>query len=140
MTEPAPLPNTLKARLSRIHADLGAPAILAIVRDFYSRMNADTMLGFFFAGKNLEQIAGKQTDFILRAMAASGSASYAGKAPAQAHVDLAPILPGHLDRRKIILTQTLRDHGLSPEHIQTWIEFEDSFRSAILGQPGRNTP
>ncbi len=92
-------------------------------------MSKDMMIGFFFDGKNLDEIASKQKQFLMRAMGAAPS--YSGKAPAQAHTELAPILPGHFDRRFVILKQTLKDHGVSEADIQTWINFENTFRESI---------
>ncbi len=91
------------------------------------------MIGFFFAGRDIHEIADRQHSFISRAMGALPS--YTGKPPSQAHVDLPPILPGHFDRRLRLLEETLRDHGLDAEDIRTWVEFENSFRPAIVGKP-----
>lgn len=121
----------LKPRLQGLYFFLGSEArVLAILKDLYRRLSADTMVGFFFDGKNLDAIAEKQAEFLLRAMGARSS--YSGKAPASAHLGLAPILPGHFDRRLQILRQTLLDHGLPNEHIETWIDFENAFRATIV--------
>lgn len=58
--------------------------------------------------------------------------SYQGKSPAQAHLNLPPILKGHFDRRLKLLEQTLRIHGLSEEDIELWIQFENTFRDKIV--------
>jgi truncated hemoglobin YjbI len=93
-------------------------------------MSRDAMIGFFFDGKNPVEIAQGQMRFLLRAMGASPT--YAGKPPAQAHTQLAPILTGHFDRRLQILEQTLTDHHLSPEDVQIWLSFENAFRDGIV--------
>ncbi len=101
-----------------------------IVLDFYTRMQADLLVGFFFEGHDLQKIADKQSDFLLRAM--GGSPSYTGKAPADAHHSIPPILSGHMDRRLKILETTLHDHRLTLAQIEAWIGFENAFRSAVV--------
>ena len=98
-------------------------------------MSKDVLIGFFFDGKDLKKIATKQKEFLMRAMGATES--YSGKAPAQAHTELAPILYGHFDRRLRILEETLRDHGVSVEDIRIWIAFENAFRQGIV-EAGRD--
>jgi truncated hemoglobin YjbI len=124
-----------KPELKRLYQHLGGDGggeakLQAILRDFYTRMSSDTMLGFFFEGRDLHAIADKQAGFLLRAMGAR--ASYAGKPPAQAHTALPPILAGHFDRRLRILEATLMDHGVSAEDIRTWVSFEQAFRDGIV--------
>lgn len=105
----------------------------SIIQDFYQKMEADLMVGFFFFGKDLKKIAALQTQFLRRATGLSRE--YVGRAPADAHVDLAPILPGFFDRRLRILEETLRQNGLKNHEIQTWINFEEAFRNAIVAKP-----
>lgn len=117
----------LKALFQRI----GGEAKLALIlEDFYERMSHDVLIGFFFSGKDVKAIATKQKEFLMRAMGATPS--YVGKAPAQAHEELAPILSGHFDRRLRILEATLGDHGVGAEDIRTWISFESAFRDGII--------
>ena len=101
-----------------------------ILHRFYERMGADTMLGFFFAGKDLALIAENQARFLLRAMGVEPS--YSGKAPATAHLALPPILSGHFDRRLRLLEETLKAEGLPSAFIQTWVQFEGLFRESIV--------
>jgi len=119
-----------KPELKRIYQHLGGEKKLrAILNDFYERMSHDVLIGFFFEGKDLHAIASKQAEFLMRAMGAIPT--YSGKAPAQAHLSLPPVLKGHFDRRLRILEATLRDHGLNEEDIRTWITFESAFREGI---------
>ena len=101
-----------------------------ILRDFYRRMSHDILIGYFFDGRDVDAIAAKQKEFLLRAMGATPS--YSGNPPAQAHGKLPPILRGHFDRRLQILEATLRDHGLSAEDIRTWLTFENAFRDGVV--------
>lgn len=119
--------EALKAIYSRAGGEAGVRKIL---RDFYHRMSEDAMIGFFFTGKNTDEIADRQLHFLMRAMGAAPT--YSGKAPAFAHLELPPILPGHFDRRLRILEETLWDHGLNVQDIRTWVEFENAFRGSIV--------
>jgi hemoglobin len=121
----------LKALYQRIGGEDG---LLAILKDFYRRMSGDILIGFFFDGKNTDEIAEKQKEFLMRAMGALPS--YSGKAPAQAHDEIAPILKGHFDRRLRILEDTLRSHGVSDEDIRIWVDFESAFREGIVSEEG----
>lgn len=110
----------------------GEPGLEAILQDFYQRMASDPLIGFFFDGKDIRSIARRQKEFLMRALAVIPS--YSGKAPADAHAELPPILPGHFDRRLRLLEETLRSRGLSAEDIRTWIGFENAFRDAIVAR------
>jgi hemoglobin len=124
-----------KPALKAIYQKVGGEAGLgAILKDFYHRMSEDILIGFFFDGKDIDHIAEMQKQFLMRAMGATPS--YAGKPPAKAHDELAPILKGHFDRRLRILEDVLRSHGLGDEDIRTWIEFESAFREGIQGEEG----
>lgn len=119
-----------KPELKKLFATLGGEARLrTIVGDFYARMAADLMLGFFFQGKDLSVIAHRQGDFLLRAMGATPS--YSGLPPGQAHGKLPPILAGHFDRRLRLLEDTLRDQGLDEESVRVWVAFEGAFRDMV---------
>jgi hemoglobin len=111
----------------------GEDGVSRILHDFYGRMAKDLLIGFFFDGKDIHAIAEMQKGFLLRAM--GGTPSYAGKPPAQAHAELAPILAGHFDRRLMLLSETLKDHGLRPEDVETWVGFENAFRDAVVSTP-----
>lgn len=122
----------LRGLYQRLGADDAArqARVRAILSDFYQAMSVDVLIGFFFDGKNLEEIAAKQAEFLLRAMGAIPS--YSGKPPAQAHGELAKILSGHFDRRLKILEGILRKHGLSSEDALIWVGFENAFRDVVV--------
>jgi hemoglobin len=117
----------LKALYERIG---GEDALAKILSDFYARMSRDILIGYFFTGKDVDAIARMQKAFLMRAFGVVPS--YSGKAPADAHTELPPILRGHFDRRLQILEETLRDHGLTAEDIRTWVGFENAFRDMII--------
>lgn len=119
-----------KPELRALGRTLGEERIRGIVRRFYDRMSKDVLIGFFFDGRDLDKIAEGQTAFLYRAMGLRPS--YSGKAPAQAHTDLPPILAGHFDRRLVLLDQQLAEDGLDDAQRKIWIGFENAFRGPIL--------
>lgn len=119
-----------KPELLQLGKDLGIDRIQKIIFSFYQVMSQDTMIGFFFTGRDIQAIAQKQSEFLYKAMGLKPS--YSGKAPADAHHDLPPILTGHFDRRLKILEDLLKKEGLSQKQITAWIGFENAFRDAIV--------
>lgn len=118
------------AGLTQLYKNIGEEAGLEkILKRFYHRMSEDIIIGFFFDGKDLDHIAMMQKSFLMRAWGITQS--YAGKSPADAHANLAPILKGHFDRRLVVLAETLREFGVSSQDIETWTTFENKFRAAV---------
>ena len=93
-------------------------------------MSEDVLIGFFFAGKDLKEIALRQSQFILNA--AGLIKVYSGRGPASAHLSLAPILAGHFDRRLILLRETLIEAHVSQVDIDLWLNFEEGFRAMVV--------
>lgn len=108
----------------------GISRLREILHFFYKVMSTDLMIGFFFDGKNLEHISLKQSEFML--MAAGLIEKFEGKGPSTAHVELAPILSGHFDRRLVLLEEVLNRYKLSKEQVHTWLSFEESFRKIVV--------
>src|SRR4051812_15622611 len=110
----------------------GEERLKIILRDFYTRMSKDVLIGFFFDGKDPLAIADKQMEFLLFAM--GERASYSGKLPNQAHDSLPKILSGHFDRRLTLLRQVLQDYQVDEKGIQAWVKFENAFREVIVSE------
>ncbi|MDZ4676664.1 MAG: group 1 truncated hemoglobin [Oligoflexia bacterium] len=122
-------------KLTQLYVDAsGETGIEKILIRFYEKMAKDIMLGFFFDNKNLNHIIQQQKTFLLRAM--GKNYQYFGKSPTTAHLEMPPILKGHFDRRVVLLRETLTEVGMREESIQTWIEFEENFRNAIVKEEG----
>jgi truncated hemoglobin YjbI len=107
----------------------GEEAFRVLMRKFYRAMTADLMIGFFFAGRDPDTIADKQSRFVLHSAGMIDSPPDHG--PATAHRNLAPILKGHFDRRIRILEEVLHEAGISEPDIRTWVGFEESFRKVV---------
>jgi truncated hemoglobin YjbI len=102
----------------------------SLLDKFYQALSQDVIVGFFFDQKDLSKIAEKQKEFLMRGWGIT--ASYSGKSPATAHINLAPILKGHFDRRLVILRELLeRETQLSASQIKLWLDFEELFRNTI---------
>ena len=74
----------------------GPDRLRAIVERFYRRMSEDAVVGFFFAGRNLDKIIDGQTAFLMRCFGATER--YTGRPPTVAHRGLPPIRRGQFDR------------------------------------------
>lgn len=120
-----------KEKLRLAIEELGGETKLNVMlEDFYKRMADDAMIGFFFTGKDIKEIAHKQGEFLLKA---SGlRTEYAGKLPREAHSKLPPIRGGQFRRRLIILREILEDYQLTQPRIDDWIAFENSFLEDIV--------
>ncbi len=131
MSQPRHPLSLTRPDLARLFQNIGGePGLRTILQDFYQRMSKDILIGFFFDGKNLDEIAEQQKGFLMRAMGATPS--YLGKPPAKAHEEMAPILAGHFDRRLRLLEETLKAHGVAAEDIRIWVAFESAFRDQIV--------
>jgi hemoglobin len=108
----------------------GLPGMRAILRDFYARLAADLMVGFFFQGRDLAQLVEHQLRFTARALGAD--VAYEGRPIPEAHAALPPILPGHFDRRHALLAQVLRAHSVPDDAREAWLTYDRSFRRAVL--------
>jgi truncated hemoglobin YjbI len=111
----------------------GPAAVRAILQRFYERLAQDPMVGFHFAGRDLEAIVDGQLAFLLKAFGVT--AEFAGRHPSVAHGELAPILRGQFDRRLVVLAEVLEEAGLTEDERERWLAVERSMRSVV--QKGR---
>ncbi len=112
----------------------GPDRLRALVETFYQRMSQDSIVGFFFADRDLQKIIDGQTAFLMRRFGAVKR--YRGRPPTVAHVSLPPIRRGQFDRRMQILRETLTDEGLPPEDVEAWVKVEEGFRGLLQMKPG----
>lgn len=116
----------------------GDEALGALLRDFYERIYADAMIGFFFLPHDIERLVAHQRDYILARLGRTRT-RYGGMSMRQAHGAL-PILGAHFDRRHVLLTQTLQDHDV-PAHVRdAWLDLDQRLRPFIvrMGQKTRD--
>ncbi len=123
-----------REELRDLITEIGGPDRLReLLSVFYQTMEKDLLIGFFFTGKDLNEISHQQSNFML--MAAGLIDRFDGKGPSTAHVKLPPILQGHFDRRLVILREVLTAASISPPLIERWIRFEESFRLVVVANP-----
>lgn len=112
----------------------GRARVRAILDAFYARLFDDLMVGFFFAGKDRATIVDGQLAFLLKAF--GEEATFAGRHPRAAHVDLPPIRKGHFNRRLLVLREVLAEHGVGADDIEAWVRAEESMRRHVQALPG----
>lgn len=109
---------------------LGGPERLrAILEVFYQRLLGDSLVGFFFAGRDLTKITAGQHAFLMRAF--QETERFDGVHPSRAHVSLPPILRGHFDRRLVVLREVLEAEGVDPADIEAWLKVERGMRGVV---------
>lgn len=97
----------------------GGPAALrALLEDFYRRVLADRMIGFFFRDADPERLVEKELELALACLGAE--VPYTGRPLREAHA-AHPIQGGQFMRRLQLLQETLADHGLPEEVREVWI-------------------
>ena len=113
---------------------LSAEALDALVTDLYDRIYDDLMIGFFFLPFPKQRLIDHQVAYV-RARFGPPGVSYPGRSMREAH-EAHPILPAHFDRRHVILSQTLDDHGV-PAHVRdAWLALDLSLRPLIVRKGG----
>ncbi len=107
----------------------GSGELRRITARFYGKLAMDPMVGFFFAGHDLDRVIDGQVGFLLKAF--GESRAFTGRHPSIAHRELAPILRGHFDRRLVLLEETLIEEGVDEEDRKLWLGVERSMRSVV---------
>jgi hemoglobin len=118
--------------LSGLYDRIGEEALRRVVRDFYARVVADPMIGFLFAGKNVERLIQKEWELVASLLGAP--VGYSGRSMAEAHARV-PISVGHFDRRLVILEETLEAHQVDPEVRRRWLDHARSLRAQLTSDP-----
>ncbi len=100
----------------------GFSTVSRIVMDLYDRLLDDDDIGPFFEDVEMSRVIDHQTKFVASLM--GGPASYSDDQIRKMH-DHLPIADGHFARLREILSETLRDHGITQEDVSTIVnEFE----------------
>src|SRR5262245_50178756 len=97
---------------------IGDAELRRVLTDFYDRVFADVMIGFFFSGRDKARLIDKEWELTARLLGAD--VEYTGKPLREAHGAF-PIMGGHFDRRLRILEATLADHHVDPEVRDAWL-------------------
>lgn len=108
----------------------GETALRPIMADFYDRLFADLMIGFFFKGQDKARLVQREVELTARLLGAD--VAYAGRPMRAAHARH-PIMKGQFKRRHRILEETLAAHAV-PEAVRAaWLKHSLDMEAAILG-------
>ena len=114
--------------MSRFDELGGEPKLRAIVDDFVDRCFDDSMIGFLFKRADRDRI--KRFEYEHAAEHLGGPARYTGRPLDKVHRPHR-IFGGQFSRRRQILIETLRDHGVRQELADAWVSHQDSLRELI---------
>lgn len=109
----------------------GETVLRPLIEDFVDRMFDDVMIGFLFDGRSRTRIAEMELRLVSEQM--GGPYAYTGRDLGKAHRKH-PIMGGHFARRRKILDDTAREHGLPDAVRERWLAHVDALRDRILGQ------
>ncbi|MEZ4268215.1 MAG: group 1 truncated hemoglobin [Myxococcota bacterium] len=108
----------------------GEAVMRPLMEDFVRRIFADAMIGFMFDGRSQKRIA--EMELRLASVQLGGPMEYTGRDLREVHRRL-PIMGGQFLRRRQILINTLRDHGVDPGVTARWLVHIDALRDHIMG-------
>ncbi|WP_343079967.1 group 1 truncated hemoglobin [Ostreiculturibacter nitratireducens] len=94
----------------------GFSVVSKIVLDLYDRLLDDDEVGPFFDEVEMSRIVDHQTKFVSSLM--GGPAAYTDDQIQKMHARLS-IADAHFDTLKRILGETLADHGVEPDDVET---------------------
>lgn len=106
----------------------GEWGLRAIIHDFVDEMVADPMIGFFFRGVDVHRLRDKEYEMTARFLGAK--IPYTGKGLREAHAPH-PIMGGQFDRRRQILLEAMRRHGVPPDVEAAWLAHVDALRAVV---------
>lgn len=113
---------------------LGGEAVLRpLIEAFVDRCFDDMMIGFHFRGADRERV--KRFEYQHAAQYFGAPVAYEGRPLTKAH---GPhnILGGQFMRRRQILLETARQHGMPEDLIEAWLAHQDTLRGEITKQVG----
>ena len=113
---------------------LGADPLRTILTDFYDRVFADPMIGFFFIGQDKARLI--ELEWQLTARILGAKLPYQGRGMGAAHRKHA-IMRGHFMRRNTLLEDTLDAHEVRGEIRERWMQHARDAERAIIGKRPR---
>jgi len=105
--------------------------VRAVIDEFVDVMVDDVMIGFFFTGVDKERLRQREYEFTARFLGAQ--IPYSGRPMRTAH-SKHHIMGGQFNRRRQILINTLRKHGVEESVCDAWIAHVDRLRDQITSQ------
>ena len=123
----------MKKNNKTLYSQIGLTFIQTALYDFYKKAFNDPIIGHFFFQKNHDELVQKQIEFTCT-MLGSKQHKYTGKPLEKAHHHLS-ISKAHFNRRKILLRETLYEHGLADTLIENWLELEEKLQKLVIKKP-----
>ena len=114
----------------------GESKLRELVDRFVMRVAEDSIIGFFFQGRDLSRIQQHEWELALQHLL--GQERYRGRDLAKTHRRLG-INRGQLRRRHTILKATLREAAFPPELQAVWLQAERSLEQQIVSGGDCNT-
>lgn len=106
----------------------GFSKVSRIVLSLYDRLLDDDDLGPFFDDVNMGKLVDHQTKFVSSLLGGPASFSDDHLVRAHAHMDIKDL---HFDKLCELLTETLSEHGMKEQDIETVITAFDARRSIL---------
>jgi len=113
----------------------GERALRRILGDFYGRVFADPMIGFFF--RNQDQARLVELEYQMTAKMLGADVEYQGRSIRQAH-GAHPIMKGQFLRRNRILEETLADHAVDADVVVAWMAHSRALEAAVVGAASKS--
>ncbi|MEP1090409.1 MAG: group 1 truncated hemoglobin [Rhizobiaceae bacterium] len=110
----------------------GFSKVSKIVLAFYDTLLDSDEIGPFFDDIDMSKMVDHQTKFIASLL--GGPASYSDRQLHQLHNHL-DIRDAHFDELKIVLNNTLSDHGVEPDDVVIVLQEFEARRALIVGAP-----
>ncbi|MEZ4474648.1 MAG: group 1 truncated hemoglobin [bacterium] len=110
---------------------IGEAGLRAVLTDFYDRVFADPMIGFFFLGKDKARLVELEYQHTARVL--GERVPYAGRPMREAH-HAHRIMKGQFLRRNRLLEQVLAAHGVPDAVVTAWLDHARGLEAAITGR------
>ena len=107
---------------------IGEDRLRAALQEFVQRISQDYIIGFFFAGKDLDHIA--EREFELACTHLGGPHPYQGRPIGQAHRPHR-INHGHFRRRLAFLGTVLREHSVDEDIVERWLAHDEKLLELV---------
>lgn len=108
----------------------GFSNVSKIVLSFYDTLLDSDDIGPFFDEIDMSRMVDHQTKFIASLL--GGPASYTDRQLQQLHSHL-DIGNAHFDELKVVLSDTLEDHGVEPNDVEAVLQEFENRRGLIVG-------
>jgi truncated hemoglobin YjbI len=113
----------------------GEAGVRAHVAAFVARVVADPIIGFWFAGRDIDRIVRHECEHAL--MLWGAEVEYTGRPLGTAHKPLG-IHAGHFRRRLAILRTVLQERGVEEELVARWVRHDERMMGAIVRNPAED--